>query len=242
MKYFFLNAYFNAVEKHLADETDFLRMINSENESQAYNVLQDTNYAKWALQNSPIEKVFEEEKAAFCREISRMGFSFLAGLFSLKADITNLRIILKKDIFGLEAGNLIGWAKNEKDLRCEFEQEIEQARKEKNPAKLDDYLKQIYLERLEKYAKQEKAVYNFVKEYRQLDKDLTGQEKHYALKKLEDEFIAEHTRQNEGLSPVFAFFMKKWQIEKKIKAVISGKQVNFPAQKIKNIIENLQAL
>lgn len=242
MKYFFLNSYFNALEKHLADEIDFNRMINSENEDKAYQVLQDTNYAKWALANEPIDKVFEQEKIFFSRDLDKMGFTCLAGLFCLKADITNLRIFLKKKIFGFDSGDLLLWGKNEQELEQEFEKEIQESGKLKNALELDDYLTKVYLDRLEYQTKKDKSIQKFIKEYRQINSTLSGEEKHQAIKKMEDDFIAEHTKQNEGLSPILAFFMKKSKIEKKIKTIISGKQINFTPSKIKEMIENLQTL
>ncbi len=242
MKYFFLNAYLNTIEKHLADEIDFNRMINSQNENQAYNVLQDTNYGKWALQDDPLEKVFAEEKNAFCRDLCRMGFVSLARLFSLKQAITDLRLILKKEIFGIKEAEPTYQAKSEKNIRLDFQREIEKARTKKTPAELDDYLQQVYLDRLEQYAAEDKAARAFIKAYRCLEKDSDREKKHFSLKQLEEDFITEYSRQNEGFSPIFAFFMKKWQIEKKIKTIISAKQFNFSTQKIKDLTQHLQAL
>lgn len=242
MNYLFLNSYFNTIEKRIADDVDFDRMINSDNEKKAYDVLQDTNYASWALESSSLEDIFRNEKIFFCKELIRFGFPELVDLFCLRSDITNLRIILKEKLFGLDSGEIVFSMKEKDQLLEEFKKEIKIAETKENPGDLDDYLTEIYLERLKKYTKKEKEIQTFIKDYQKIITEFLGEERDKKIKKLEDDFISENTKKNEGLAPILAFFMKKWKAEKKIKSIICGKQINFSPAKTRELVEDLQAL
>ena len=242
MKYLFLNSYFNAIEKHIADQIDFDRMINAEDEKKAMEILQDTDYGRWALESDSLEGVFKKEKSFFVSELSKMGAGELKDLYSLRADIVNLRVFLKNKIFNFDSGSLVDWGKGEKELVDEFEEEISKAKEIDSPAKLDDYLTEVYLDRLESFSKGDKQVEKFIKEYRKILDSYEGGVKDKKIKKLEDEFISENTKKNEGLSPIFSFFMKKWRAEKKVRTIITGKEIEFSPKKIKNLVEDLRSI
>ncbi len=242
MKYLFLNSYLNAIEKHIADQIDFDRMINAESKKKAMEVLQDTDYGKWALETDNLEEIFEKEKSFFVEELSRMGVGGLRDLFSLRADIVNLRVFLKRKFFNLESGSLVEWGKDEKELMEFFEEEIEVAKEIDSPAKLDDYLTEVYLEKLKEFSAGEKVVEKFIDNYQEILSNYQGEIKDKKTKDLEDEFISENTKKNVGLAPVFAFFMKKWRAEKKVRTIITGKEIEFSPKKIKNLVEDLRSI
>ncbi len=242
MKYLFLNSYLNAIEKHIADDVDFDRMINAENEAKAYEILQDTDYGRWALETDDLEEVFEKEKSFFQNDLSRMGVESLKNLYSLKADIVNLRIFLKREIFDLDSGELLEWGKDEKELIEEFSEEIEKAKKMESPDKLDDYLTEVYFDRLGDFAEKSKIVKSFVEDCKEVLSEYTGEIKDKKIKELEDNFISENTKKNEGLAPIFAFFMKKWRAEKKIRTIITGKRMEFSPREIKDLVKDLRSL
>ncbi len=242
MKYLFLNSYFNAIEKHIADQIDFDRMINAESKSKAMEILQDTDYGRWALESSDLEEVFEKEKSFFTDELSRMGGSSLKDLYSLRADIVNLRVLLKGKLFNLDSGSLVTWGRDEKELTEEFEEEIKKAKEIDSPAKLDDYLTEVYLDRLEDSAKGEGEVEEFIEDYKDILENYEGEIKDKKVKELEDEFIFQNIKKNEGLAPVFSFFMKKWRAEKKVRTIITGKEIEFSPKKIKNLVEDLRSI
>ncbi len=242
MNYLFLNSYFNAIEKNIADDIDLDRMINSESTAKACEVLQDTDYGKWVLESDKWEDVFKKEKEFFRKELFKMGAGELTDLFSLKADITNLRIFLKETLFNLDSGQLLDWGKSEEELRKEFEEEMEEAKKKESPSDLDDYITRVYLERLKRYAGRDKAVKNFISDYLEIMDNLSGEERDEKLKNLEREFIALNSVKNEGRAPLLAFFMKKWLAEKRIKAIIGAKEMSFSPKEIKKIIEDIRAL
>ncbi|MGM0439166.1 MAG: hypothetical protein ACQEP3_01875 [Patescibacteria group bacterium] len=242
MKYLFLNSYFNSIEKHIADQVDFDRMINAKDESKAYEVLQDTDYGRWALETENLETVFEKEKSFFSEELSRMGVGSLVDLYRLRADIVNLRIFLKNKLFNLDSGDLLDWGKSKEELVKEYQDEISTAKSKDTPAKLDDYLTEVYLDRLEEFATESKEVKQFIESYKDILDEYEGEIKDKKIKKLEDEFISENTRKNEGLAPVFAFFMKKWRAEKIIRTIITGKEIEFSPKKIRNLVEDLRSI
>ncbi len=241
MKYLFLNSYFDAIEKKIADDVDFDRMINAEGPKQAFEVLQDTDYAKWALESKNLEKVFEKEKKFFREELVRMGVGSLADIFSLKANIVNLRILLKREIFGLDSGRLLSWGKNEEELRDYFSKEIEEAIEIETPAKLDDYLTEAYLNRLEEFSGKDKSIVSFIKDYRGILENLSGEMREKEIVQLEEEFISVNRKKNEGLAPILAFFMKKWLAEKKVRTIIVGKE-QFSSSEVKEMVEDLKSL
>ena len=242
MKYLFLNSYLNAIEKHIADQIDFDRMINAESKSKAMEILQDTDYGRWALESNDLEEIFEKEKSFFIDELSRMGVSNLKDLYSLRADIVNLRVFLKGKLFNLDSGSLVDWGKQESELVDEFAEEIERAKEIDSPAKLDDYLTEVYLDRLEEFAKDDGEVKEFVQDYKEILNDYEGEIKDRKVKSLEDDFIFENGKKNVGLAPVFAFFMRKWRAEKKVRTIITGKEIEFSPKKIKNLVEDLRSI
>lgn len=242
MKYLFLNSYLNAIEKHIADQIDFDRMINAKDRSDAMDVLQDTDYGRWALESDDLEEIFESEKTYFSNDLAKMGAEKLKDLFSVRADIVNLRVFLKREMFNLDSGSLLNWGKNEKQLLEEFEEEIEGAKKINSPAKLDDYLTEVYLDRLAEFSKGEAVVESFIAEYREILADYEGKTKDQKIKKIEDDFIFENKKKNEGLAPVLAFFMRKWRAEKKVRTIITGKEIEFSPKKIKNLVEDLRSI
>ncbi len=237
MKYLFLNSYFNAIEKHVADSVDFDRMINSPDWKKAFEVLQDTDYGKWALETKSLEKIFESEKEFFARELERMGAGQLVDLYSLRADIVNLRIFLKDTLFNYDAGPLLTWGKSEKELQDYFASEIEKAKEFETPAEMDDYIFEVYLGRLEKFGGKEKEVARFLEDYKEsLESEKSD------LQKIEDDFIAENCKKNEGLAPILAFFMKKWKAEKIVRTIMTGKEIGLKPVEIKKMIEDIKAL
>ncbi len=242
MKYLFLNSYLNAIEKHVADQIDFDRMVNSDTSKQAFEVLNDTDYGKWITQSDCLEEVLKKEKIFFSQDLKKMGGKPLVDLFSLKADIINLRVHLKRKVFKLDSGNLLSWGKSEKELKKEFEEEISIAENKETPAKLDDYLTEVYFNRLEKYAGNSDAVKKLIKDYRLILKNYEGEIRDKKIKKLEEDFISLYSGKNEGLAPILAFFMKKWRAEKKIRTIMTGKKINFEPKKIKKLVEDLRSL
>lgn len=242
MKYLFLNSYLNAIDKHIADQVDFDRMINAESQKKAFDVLQDTDYGRWALETDYLEDIFEKEKTFFREELSKMGAKKLMDLYSLRADIVNLRVFLKRKIFNLDSGNLVDWGKSEKELLEEFSEEIEIAKKKETPAKLDDYLTEVYLQRLKEFSEDSKEVKDLINAYEDILSNYEGEVKDKKIKKLEDDFILKNSGKNEGLAPIFSFFMKKWRAEKKIRTIITGKQIEFSPKKIKSLVEDLRSL
>lgn len=242
MKYLFLNSYFNAREKQIADPVDFERMIGKESFKESFEVLQDTDYSKWALETDDLSQIFRKEKVFFRNELIKLGAKELTNLFFLRADITNLRIYLKSTLFDLDSGDLLEWGKSEKQLKSTFEKEIKEASDLDTPAKVDDYLTEVYLKKLEEFAGKDKSVLKFIEKYREIIDGFEGESRENRLKDLEDEFISSQTKKNEGLAPILAFFMKKWRAEKKIKAIMDGKKIGFNPKEIKSLTENLRAL
>ncbi len=242
MQYLFLNSYFKAIEKHIADQVDFDRMINCENAKQAFEVLQDTDYNKWALETKDLREIFKKEKIFFRKELFKLGVGQLSELFFLKADITNLRIYLKNKLFNLQSGQLVDWGKKEKELKESFSAEIEEAKSKETPALLDDYLTEIYLEKLKEIVGKDKQIKKFIDKYELILNDYQGEIRAKKIRKLEDQFISSEERKNTGLSSILAFFMKKWRAEKMIKTIIDGKRIGFSPQEIKNLTEDLRAL
>ncbi len=242
MKYLFLNSYLNAIEKHIADQIDFDRMVNAQDCQKAMEVLQDTDYGRWALETDNLEEIFQKEKSFFRGELSKMGSGELMDLYCLRADIVNLRVFLKRKIFNLDSGTLVDWGKGEKELIEEFSPEIETAKKKETPAKLDDYLTEVYLQRLKEFAKESQEMTDFIEEYESILADYEGEIRDKKIKELEDQFIKSHSGKNEGLAPIFSFFMKKWRAEKKIRTIITGKKIEFSPKKIKNLVEDLRSL
>ncbi len=242
MKYLFLNSYFDAVEKHIADEVDFDRMINAESAEKAFEVLQDTDYNRFALESDSLEEIFKKEKKAFKEDLKRLGAENLIDLFFLRADIVNLRIFLKRKFFDLKSGELLEWGKSSERLTEEFASEIEIAGEKKNPAKLDDYLTEVFLDKLEHYGAKDGRVEKFIENYKDALVRFSGRERDERIEKLEEEFIFENRKRNEGLAPVLAFFMKKWRAEKKIRAIIRGKNLDFSPKEIKNLTVDIQAI
>ncbi len=242
MKYLFLNSYLNAREKHLADDIDFGRMINAETAEKAFEVLQDTDYGKWALDTEDPEEVFEKEKLFFRKDLKRIDASRPAELFSLKENIDNLRSVLKKEIFGTEIDEFDISEKEKDELLKNFKEEVEEAKKKKTPAELDDYLTEVHLERIKESAGKDKEVKRFVQRYKSALEDFSGKERDDRIRNLEDDFISENTKKNEGFSPIMAFFMKKWKAEKKIRTIIAGKRMGFEPAKIKELVNDLKSI
>ncbi len=242
MKYLFLNSYFNAIEKHIADQIDFDRMINAEDKQGAMDILQDTDYGRWAVESSNLEEIFEKEKSFLANELVKMGAEELKDLYSLRADIVNLRVFLKREVFNLDSGSLVDWGKGQEELVDEFKEEIGKAQEIDSPAKLDDYLTEVHLNKLEEFSKGDKDVEKFIEEYRGILDSYQGEIKDKKIKELEDNFVFKNKKKNQGLAPVFTFFMRKWRAEKKIRTIITGKEIEFSPKKIKNLVEDLRSI
>ncbi len=241
-RYLFLNSYFEAREKHIADKTDFDRMINGKDKSFAMEVLQDTDYATHALEEESLDLIVEKEKDSFKKDLIKMGFQRLADLYFLREDVANLRAILKNKIFRSEEKKLALTGRDEKELKKRFPEAFQEAKNCKSPAELDDYLTKIYLESLECCARKDKRVESFVKSYRESLENFSGKEREGKIKALEKGFLEENRKDNEGLAPILAYFMQKWRAEKFIKAIISGKEAGLSPSEIKTLIEDLRIL
>lgn len=75
MSYVFFTYWSRAKEKHIADEIDFNRMINASSFNDAFKVLQDTDYAPYALNKKPedYKETLKEEKEELKKTLQRMG-------------------------------------------------------------------------------------------------------------------------------------------------------------------------
>lgn len=242
MKHLFLNSYFEAREKHVANSTDFSRMINGKDSNSAMEVLQDTDYGVFALETKSLKDIIEKEKLSFKRDLVKMGFEDLANLYFLREDFVNLSIILKKEMLEVDTGELSSLGREEKKLREDFKEIVETAKKIKDPSELDDYLTECYLASLGRYVDIDKRTKDFVSSYKEILRNKEGEEREKEIRKLEENFFQENRRDNEGLAPILAYFMQKWRAEKFIKAIISGKEAGLSPDDIKDIIYSLRIL
>lgn len=254
MKYLFFIAWAKAREKLIADKTDFKRMINSANIQEAFKILQDTDYALFATNKDPslFEEVFQAEKMTLKKMLEKMGLdrNVLKFLY-LNDEIFNFRIILKEKLFGIKPKTVgIEEAVN---LRDDYGKELEKMKKlkVKTPAELDDLLTKIYFERMIEAAKKmkEKEILSFFKSYKDIlvtfstyKEDNKKQEIEGKLIELEKKFIQEAERKTEGLKPFFAFFFRKWQVEKFLRAIFSAKELGLVPQEIHKLIEEIRIL
>ncbi len=234
MKYLFLNSYLDAREKHIADKTDFERMMGSKDHLSALQILQDTDYGVHALDSKDLEEIILKEKMSFRDDLFKMGFSLLAELYLLKDSFTNLRLFLKGREDYLPSG------KGEKQLKEDFSEIIEKLSKIKDKEKRDDHLTEIYLEKIRDYG--EKEVKEFVENYLKVLKTFSKEEREEKLRDLEKSFILENRKKNEGLSPILAYFLQKWIAEKTIRAIIRGKEAGLTVSQLKEVISNIRAL
>ncbi len=241
-KYLFLNSYFEARQKHVADHTDFDRMMNSEDRESAMEVLHDTDYGVHALESNSLEETIGKEKRAFKEQLSRMGYERLTDLYFLKEDMSNLRMILKEKATGVDAGELIPSGKSKEELKREFEEELREIEEMKDPAELDDRITELKLGKLKEHAKESPETEQFTREYEEALKNLSGEEREKRIREIENDFLEEHKKENEGLAPILAYFMQKWRAEKFIRAIISGKEADLSPSKIKEIIYSLRIL
>ncbi len=241
MKYLFLNSYLEAREKHIANWTDFDRMINSKDKRSALEVLQNTDYGIYALESDSPEEIIRKEKESFRKDLVKMGYQHLADLYFLKEDITNLRILLKNKLLGTKT-ELNPLGKDERNLKKEFEEEMKEAGKIKSFALLDDHLTEIHLKRMKEHAKEDNKTNSFINEYEEVLRNSSGKAREERIREIEEDFMRSKRKENEGLAPVIAYFMQKWRAEKFIKTIISGKEAGLFPSEIKTVLHNLRIL
>ncbi len=197
MKHLFFIYLSRAKEKHIADETDFSRMINSSGLDEAFKVLQDTDYAPYALSKKAdeYESLLDEEKKAFKDSFLKLGAKGeLLEILSLRQD--NISKIIKKikskevkvflKSYGEKISSLINSLK---------EGEIEEAKRK--------------------------------------EEELIEEEK---------EFILNSEMKNEGLSPFFAYLLKKKRAERSLRIILSSKKIGLSSSETTNLLKSVRAI
>ncbi len=197
MKHLFFIYFSRAKEKHIADDTDFSRMINASSFEDAFKVLQDTDYAPYSLNKKPIEyeDAIEEEKKQFKEDFIRMG---------AEGEILEVLSIKQENI-------------------------LESLKKIKSK-KTIDFLKAY-----------EKLVVSFRENLKKGDLE-SAKKNEQEMGKIEKEFILKSEMEGEGLSPFFAFILKKKRAEKTVRLILSSKKVGISSDEINNLIPNIKAI
>ncbi|MDD3728894.1 MAG: hypothetical protein PHH50_01045 [Candidatus Pacebacteria bacterium] len=197
MKHLFFIYWARAKEKWVVDSTDFSRMINALTLKEAFKVLQDTDYAPYALSkdSSNYEDVIKEEKEEFKKILLKMG---------AKDEILNLLSLNQENVF-------------------------ETAKKIKSK-KVSAFLKSYgqLLKEFEETAKKN-------------DMELL-KEKEDLLEEKEEEFVLASEMQTEGLSPFFAFLLKKRKAEKIVSLILSSKKLGILPLQINELIKNVRMI
>lgn len=128
MKHLFFIYSSRAKEKYIPDSTDFSRMINANSFEEAFKVLQDTNYASYALGRSPFdyEDILEEEKEDFKNELIKVGAKDeILDIISLKRE--NIFKALKK----IKSKDVILFLEDHKSILNSFIKDLENGELEK---------------------------------------------------------------------------------------------------------------
>lgn len=197
MKHLFFIYSARAKEKHIADDIDFSRMINTSNIEESFKVLQDTNYAPYSLNKKAIEyeSVIEEEKKEFINELLKMGAKGeILEILSIKKE--NFFKVLKK----IESKKVLFFLKEYGSLLKEF----------------NNFLKGKKMEEAKKIEKE--------------------------MEKKEEEFISKSEVECEGLSPFFAFILKKSKAEKKVKIILASKKLGISIEEINELVSSVRAI
>jgi len=239
MKYLYYISYTRSRERYILDKTDLERMINALTAEEARKVLYDTDYGNYITPERSLEEIIEEEKKGTYDMLSKMGLERrVLDLLFLPADMLNLRVMLKEDLFGVK-GEGVRVGRRESALRTEYAAEIEEAKKKEDPSELDDFLTGVLRrKRLEK-AKEDKSLHSFLK--KRDEKALAGSSEE-ELVELEDRFMKEARRRSEGLAPLFAHFMQKWRAERILRLVHGAKKAEVPSERIYESIKKVPAL
>lgn len=235
MSYLFLNSYLDAREKHIANDVDFERMINEKNRSACMKVLQDTDYGIHALDKDDLDEILFSEKVSFRKDLIKLGFSQVAQLFLLREDISDFRSALKEDVFEVNSKISEG---RKRDLYEKFKEELAEAKRKSSPAELDDYLTEVFLERLKKFVKGDKESEKFIEKY----KKLLWENREKELIQLEKDFVINNRKKNESISPVLAYLMQKWRAEKVIRSIVLSKELGFSTSRIQELTNQVRAL
>lgn len=239
MKYLSPIAYFKAFEKKLPDGVDFERMISSTSFEESMTVLQDTHYAEFVSQDSnlTLEEILEKEDLSFREDLKKLGFSqkVIEFLF-LKEDLFNLSLELKKEILGIDTTEkLYGSGLSIDDLKEKYSSLVEEIKEDS--LNIDEKVFQFYFEEAKRQAKKlkSKQIEKFFSEY-------VKKKDEKELEKLEKRFLEENKWRINGLDGVFSFFLKRRKAEKKLKTILSSKQINLEVEKINKLTRNLPAL
>ncbi len=239
MKHLYHVANMKCRERYVADETDFQRMMGAVNLEEIYRVLHDTDYGLYVSPEKPLEKIFEEEKYELRREFTRSGLPEKArDILFLSLDFFNLRILLKKEIFGME-GSFYSAGKKEEELKKNYPEIVEEGKSKQNTVEIDDFLTEKYLEKLLEKSKKDRLLHDLAKKYKEKILAKSGDAE---LVKIEDEFISKARYRDEGIAPLFAYIMLKIRAEKIINLIYEAKKVGLPAERIYPLIKSVRAL
>lgn len=234
MNYLFFSAWLKAKEKTIADETDFERMIKSQNLQESLKILQDTDYAPYVnnIQSGSYENIFKDERKGFQKILTKMGMEeHFINLFFSDYDLPGLRRILKKQEKNTELER-----KYENELKTEIKLE---------DRTIDDFIKEKIIENKIKILTllKEKKIKIFLENYYQkLKQGKSKEEVEIELKKMEQDFIEKGEMEHDGLFPIFVFFLKKIKAEKILRAIFSGKEILLEENKIKETVSSIRAL
>ena len=248
-KHIFQIAYFNAFEKNLPDNVDLERMTASENFKKALSVLQDTNYADFVSQETPLsfEEILEKEEIDFRKNLAKIGLSKeVIDFLFLKTDLFNLGLILKQEIFGFNFSlekDFIGTPLlKTSTLKEKYSFLIKEIKKDKikDPMEVDERLNSFYFQEAIKISVKlkEKELKKFFTDYLKALKKRDEK----SMESLEKDFLERNKWETQGLAPVFSFFLKRKIAQKKLKIILSGKQIGLDVKKISKLMENLIAL
>lgn len=137
MSYVFFTYWSRTKEKHIADEIDFNRMINASSFNDAFKVLQDTDYAPYALNKKAedYKGALKEEKEELKKTLQRMGLEkeVLALLDLEQKDVLETKIKDSKvKVFLKEYGEILqSFFKNLKQENLQSAKKDEEALLEK---------------------------------------------------------------------------------------------------------------
>jgi len=253
MKYISIVSYFKAREKHLPDDTDFERMIGSPNLKKAMGVLQDTYYASFVSQmkDFSLNELLQKEESFFKQNLRRIGLSTEAiDFLYLKENIFNLGLVLKHEMFRVsinqDSFSPFGIKKTDQ-LKEKYSSLIEYLKHlhPKNQNKIDEILTKLYFQKSIELSKKFRArdLQSFFQEYLQKFKNLSKENKiETFLHQLEQDFIEKTNWKISGLAAVFSYFLKRKRAQKKLRAILSAKQLELNPDKINQLSNNLPAL
>lgn len=253
MKYLFFVAWARAREKQIADETDFERMINSPGLGEAFKVLQDTDYAPYLGETEPgsFEELFDLEKTAFKKTLIKLGLQKrIVNLFFLRADLFNLGLLLKKELFEIafQAEDSLPYGLSNPDkLKERYALLLENLKEQEraSPSELDDFLRASFFQLLITASREmgEKGLESFLQKYFAKVKEGGPKEAlENELWRQEKEFLQRADRESEGLAPLFAYWLRKEYAERALRAILSAKQLGLAESETRQLLKGIRAL